>query len=80
MAALLAGWRYLNLAVEGVPQRDVVRRASSTPRSSLRPDLVTVVCGANDVVRTTRPEIDGFAANFEAILPRLRGRVARGSS
>ena len=26
---------------------------------------MSLVCGANDVVRTTRPQIDAFAANFE---------------
>jgi lysophospholipase L1-like esterase len=75
VAARLTGWHYANLAEEGARSGDVAER--QLPRAlERRPELVTLVCGANDVVRTTRPQIDTFAANFEHILRRL-GTAAR---
>lgn len=71
VAARLRGWRYLNLAEEGARSGDVADRQLRLALGA-RPDLVSVVCGANDVVRTTRPQIDGFAANLEHLLHRLR--------
>ena len=78
VAARLRGWRYLNLAVEGSRSGDVVERQLPYAVRA-HPELVTVVCGANDVVRTTRPQIDGFATNFERLLQRLgpTGRSSR---
>ena len=76
VAARLPRWRYLNLAVEGSRSGDVVERQLPYAVRA-QPELVTVVCGANDVVRTTRPQIDGFAANFEHLLQRL-GSTPRG--
>jgi lysophospholipase L1-like esterase len=42
------------------------------PGLALEPDFVTVICGANDVLLATRPDVAAYAKNFEAILARLR--------
>ncbi len=70
LAAQLPGWRYLNLAVAGVRSEEVVARQLDGAIAA-RPALVSVICGANDVVSTTRPDIDAFAANFGHLLSRL---------
>ena len=52
-----------NLAVEGATSAEV---PSSSPEAlELEPDLVTVVCGANDVLRTTRPDPERYANRLE---------------
>lgn len=38
----------------------------------LEPDLVTVVCGPNDVLRSTRPDHDGYGRRLGEIFERLR--------
>ena len=60
---------YFNLAVDGATSHDVlgqVRRAEA-----LRPSLITVICGANDVLTSTRPDLDGFDVRLEEIFDRL---------
>ena len=47
--------------------------SSSSRAVELRPELVTVICGANDVLRSARPDLEGFADRFEAILETLAG-------
>jgi lysophospholipase L1-like esterase len=59
-----------NLAVEGATSDEVAEQVSEA--IELEPDLVTVVCGANDVLRSTRPDPDRYAANLAVILGRLR--------
>lgn len=78
VAAQLPGWRYENLAVGGARARDV-RAGQVDLALALRPDLVSVICGANDVVRTTRPDVEGFVADFEEILLRLRSALPAAS-
>jgi lysophospholipase L1-like esterase len=39
---------------------------------ALQPDVITLRCGANDVISVGRPSIDSFAERFERILTRLR--------
>ena len=51
-------------------QRGRARR-SSARRSQLEPDLVTVVCGANDVLRSTRPDPSIYSRRLSAIFERL---------
>ncbi len=46
------------------------------PALELRPGLVSIVCGANDVLLSVRPDVDAFAAAFESLLSRLRGELA----
>jgi lysophospholipase L1-like esterase len=59
-----------NLAVEGATSDEV---AEQLPEAiELEPDLVTVVCGANDVLRHTRPDPMRYAANLALIFGRLR--------
>jgi phosphatidylinositol alpha 1,6-mannosyltransferase len=74
VAAQLTGWRYANLAVAGARARDV-RAGQLDFALALRPGLVSVICGANDVVRTTRPDVELFAADFNEILLRLRSAL-----
>ncbi len=62
---------YRNLALAGVTSRLVLTEQLDAA-ITLGPDLVTVVCGANDVVGTVRPDLPAFDANFRAILSRLR--------
>jgi lysophospholipase L1-like esterase len=42
------------------------------PALRLEPDLVTVICGANDVLRTVRPDVKAYADTLAQILDRLR--------
>lgn len=70
VAASLPGCRYANLAEPGARSTEVAER--QLPRAlELRPDLVSVICGANDVLLTTRPDLPAFFELFAAILARL---------
>lgn len=62
---------YRNLAVAGASSDDVASRQLHTA-VALAPQLVTLVCGANDVLHSVRPDIDAYAATFSAMLERLR--------
>ncbi len=63
--------RYENLAVDGATSAEVLDRQVG-PALALEPDFVTVICGANDVLLATRPDVAGYAKSFDAILRRLR--------
>jgi lysophospholipase L1-like esterase len=63
--------RYENLAVDGATSADVLDRQVE-PGLALEPDLVTVICGTNDVLLATRPDVSGYAERFDEILRRLR--------
>jgi lysophospholipase L1-like esterase len=63
--------RYENLAVDGATSAEVLNEQVE-PGLALEPDFVTVVCGANDVLLETRPDVAGYAERFDAILSRLR--------
>lgn len=61
---------YVNLGVAGATSPEVA--AGQLDRAAtLEPDLVTVLCGANDVLLSVRPDIDGYRKTFGAILARL---------
>ncbi len=60
---------YRNLAVDGASSADVLGQIP--PALALKPDLVTVICGANDVLLTSRPDIEGYERRFSEILERL---------
>jgi lysophospholipase L1-like esterase len=60
---------YRNLAVDGASSAAVLEQVPTAVE--LRPDLVTVICGANDVLLTSRPDIDGYERRFSEILERL---------
>jgi lysophospholipase L1-like esterase len=61
---------YRNLAVDGATSAAVLEQLPAA--LALRPDLVTVICGANDVLLTSRPDIEGYERRFSAILGGLR--------
>ncbi len=45
------------------------------PALELRPRLVSLVCGGNDVLLSVTPDVDAFEAAFEALLARLRAEL-----
>ncbi len=73
VAAMLRGANpglvYENLAVDGARSAEVLEQLPAA--LALRPDLVTVICGANDVLLTARPDLAGYEARFAEILARL---------
>jgi lysophospholipase L1-like esterase len=74
VAHSLPGCRYVNLARAGVRSDEVA--AEQLPRAiELEPDLVSLICGANDVILTTRPDVDAFAETFAGMLATLRAEV-----
>lgn len=68
------GLEHRNLAVAGSTSARVL--TGQLPRAiQLEPDLVTVVCGGNDVLGTTRPSVSAHARSLTAILRRLAEAV-----
>jgi len=63
--------RYENLAVDGATSGEVLEQQIE-PGLALDPDFVTVICGANDVLLATRPDVAGYAERIDAIFKRLR--------
>jgi lysophospholipase L1-like esterase len=62
-------WR--NLAQRGATSRDVI--GTQLPAAlAFRPDVVSVVCGANDVLLSPQPDIGGYALRLRHILEQLR--------
>ena len=57
---------YRNLAVDGATSAEVLEQLPAA--LALEPDLVTVICGANDVLLTSRPDVDGYEDRFGQIL------------
>jgi phosphatidylinositol alpha 1,6-mannosyltransferase len=65
------GGRYVNLAVVGATSEQV--ETEQLERAlELDPDVVTLVCGANDVLFNTRPDADAYAARLSRMFERLR--------
>jgi phosphatidylinositol alpha 1,6-mannosyltransferase len=65
------GGRYVNLAVVGATSEDV--EGEQLERAiELDPDVVTLVCGANDVLFSTRPDADAYADRLSRMFARLR--------
>lgn len=62
---------FRNLAVHGATSAEVLEQLPEAIQ--LEPDLVTVVCGANDVLKSTRPNIPAYARRLASIIGRLRG-------
>ncbi len=58
-----------NLAIHGATSADILHQLPEA--IELEPNLATVVCGANDVLRTTRPSPDAYGDNLERIFDRL---------
>lgn len=61
---------YRNLAVHGATSTQV--REQVGPALQLEPDLVTVICGTNDVLFTPRADVLTYSRNFGAILRRIQ--------
>ncbi len=61
---------YSNLAADGARSADVLIQLDRA--IELQPDLVTVICGANDVLFSTRPDLDGFGERLGEIFDLLR--------
>jgi lysophospholipase L1-like esterase len=74
--ALGPGTQYENLAWVGATSSDVecvqLERALS-----LQPDIVTLVCGANDVLESVRPDEGAYAARLGRMFARLRSEAPR---
>lgn len=68
-----ASVHYRNLAVEGATSAEVLEQVG--PALQLEPDLVSVVCGANDVLRSLRPDTDSYAGRLRLIFARLRAAL-----
>jgi lysophospholipase L1-like esterase len=65
------GGRYVNLASVGATSEDV--ESDQLERAlELSPDVVTIVCGANDVLFCTRPDPDAYADRLSRMFARLR--------
>ena len=64
------GLTYRNLAEDGATSEAVLGQVG--PALQLEPDLVTVICGANDVLKTVRPDVERYSRTLEWILDRLR--------
>ncbi len=62
------------MALDGATSADVLEQSAAAVE--LEPDLVTVVCGANDVLGTTRPDVDAYANRMQTILARLGGEAS----
>jgi len=65
------GARYVNLATVGATSEHVEREQLGRALE-LEPDVVTLVCGANDVLFNTRPDADAYAARLSRMFARLR--------
>jgi lysophospholipase L1-like esterase len=65
------GGRYVNLAEVGATSEHVEREQLERALE-LEPDVVTLVCGANDVLFNTRPDPEVYAARLSRMFARLR--------
>jgi lysophospholipase L1-like esterase len=64
-----------NLAAVGATTEDVLR-AQLPLAIALRAEVVSVICGANDVIRSARPDLDALANRLDRIFWRLREGLA----
>ena len=63
----LTSVQHIEFAVDGATSSDVVEH--QVPRAlAAEPDLITVICGANDVLRDPRPDLDLAAKNLDEAL------------
>jgi lysophospholipase L1-like esterase len=68
--------RYENLAVVGATSAEVERNQIDRALE-LDPDLITLVCGANDVLESTRPDEHEYAQRLSRMFQRLRRDAPR---
>jgi lysophospholipase L1-like esterase len=74
VAQSLPDARYANLAEVGATSEEVEER-QLPDGLSLRPDLISLVCGANDVLETVRPDPGLYAGRLTRMLGRIRREV-----
>ena len=74
LAAAVGPVEYHNLGVAGATTAEVAD-GQLERCLELKPDLVTVVCGVNDVLLSVRPDIAAHAAALERIFSTLRERL-----
>src|SRR5262249_18828549 len=74
LAAALQPGEYHNLGVVGATTAEVAD-GQLDRCIELEPDLVTVVCGVNDVLLSVRPDIEAHAAGLERIFATIRERL-----
>jgi lysophospholipase L1-like esterase len=65
------GGHYVNLAEVGATSEHV-ERDQLAEALELSPDVVTLVCGANDVLLDTRPDVEAYARRLSRMFSRLR--------
>jgi len=65
------GGRYVNLAEVGATSEHV-ETEQLTRALELSPDVVTLVCGANDVLLFPRPDVEAYAERLSRMFARLR--------
>jgi phosphatidylinositol alpha 1,6-mannosyltransferase len=65
-----AAFVYRNLAADGATSGDVLEQLGQAMQ--LEADLVTVICGANDVLQSMRPDASMYGRRLTGIFQRLR--------
>jgi phosphatidylinositol alpha 1,6-mannosyltransferase len=63
--------RYENLAWVGATSADVESQQLDKALG-MHPDVVTIVCGANDVLESVRPDAEAYAKRLSRMFARLR--------
>lgn len=74
VARALPGASYANLAEIGATSA-VVEEDQLPAGLALEPDLVSLVCGANDVLETVRPDPGAYAGRLSRMLRRIRSEA-----
>ena len=74
VAEELPGVEYVNLASIGATSEDV-ENFQLPEGLALKPDLVTLVCGANDVLESVRPDPGGYAMRLLRMFGRIRSEA-----
>jgi len=78
-AGMLRAWNpslaYRNLAVAGATSAEAAPQVDEA--IAMNADLVTLVCGANDVIESVRPDVDSCAAVINSMVEQLRDGLPR---
>jgi lysophospholipase L1-like esterase len=61
---------YRNFARDGATSAEVTGQLGAALQ--LEPDLVTLICGVNDVLYSVRPDIDAYAVRLDHMFDRLK--------
>lgn len=68
------GLHYGNFAAVGVTSQEVAAEQLG-PALARRPDLISLICGANDVIESVRPDELEFARTLAAMFERIRAEA-----